>query len=223
MPAAYHPDFGQSVQYEFRALPEAADGQVRSTIRDVIGYVRKDSHSPFIQDEARRMVELGEGNPNLGLWQMLKPSMRFKRDEAIADDLHVEDARKRDTIEVLIRPIDQWLLIKLRGIGVGDCDCYSMYGACLLAALGIPSALCTVSTEQGRPNEFSHVYLVSYWNGIRFPLDVSHGEYPGWECPNLGRIKEWQVMPSKSDQLLEMAIPISLLTAVFFGLKWMYS
>ena len=219
---AYHPDFGREVQYEFRALPEAADGQVRSTIHDIMGFIRQDAQSPFIQAEARRMLELGDGNPNLGLWKMLKPAMRFKQDEDIAGDLAVDDDRKKDTIEVLIRPIDQWMLIKLRGIGIGDCDCYSMYGACLLTALGIPSVLCTVSAHKDRPHEFSHVYLVSYWNGIRFPLDISHGEYPGWECPNLGRLKEWRVMPTPMECVLDMALPVGLLVGIYFSLKWAY-
>jgi hypothetical protein len=220
MNVAYHPDFGQDVRYEFRVLPEAPDGQVRETIRDVIRLVQKDAVAPVIQQEAQRVLELGEGNPNLGLWRMLKPSMRFKRDEAIAQDLDTDDERKQDTIEVLIRPLDQWMLIKLRGIGVGDCDCYTMYGACLLTALGVPCSLMTVAAHPSRPNEFSHVYLVSYWNGERFPMDLSHGEYPGWECPNLGRAKEWPVWSSRADLLMDAAIPLGILAAVYFGLQW---
>ena len=207
------------MQYQFFALPDAADGQVASTIRDVIRFIRADAQAPVIREEAQRMLELGNGNPNLGLWQMIKPSMRFKRDEEIADDLNVDDQRKADTIEVLIRPVDQWMLIKLRGIGVGDCDCYSMYGACLLTALGVPCSLVTVAASPRRPNEFSHVYLASYWNGVRVPLDLSHGEYPGWECPNLGRMKEWPIFQSPCDQLLEFALPAVLLAGAFFALK----
>jgi hypothetical protein len=219
MPEAYHPDFGQVVNYQFIRLPDNSDAQVAATIRDVMCLVRKDAQSPFIREEAMRAMEIGNGNPNLGIWQMLKPSMRFKRDEAIADDLEADDDRQADTIEVLIRPLDQWMLIKMRGIGVGDCDCYAMYGACLLTALGIPSSLVTVAAQGDRPNEFSHVYLASYWNGQRFPMDLSHGEYPGWECPNLGRIKEWPVFQTRMDQLLELAVPAVLLVGGYFALK----
>ena len=129
METAYHPDIGQAL-YSIRALPESSDGQVRSTINQVIRYIREDACSPFIQSEAERALRLGAGDPNKGVFNLLKSSMRFKRDEKIADELQVEDARKPDTIEVLIRPVDQWLLIKLRGLGVGDCDCFHMYGAC---------------------------------------------------------------------------------------------
>lgn len=115
------------------------------------------------------MLALGNGDPNRSVWNLLKPSMQFKQDEAIADDLEVDDARKPDTIEVLIRPLDQWLLIKLRGLGIGDCDCFHMYAACLLIALAVPCSLVTVAADPDRPYEFSHVYLASYWNGQRVP------------------------------------------------------
>ena len=218
METAFHPDIGQA-SYSIRALPESSDGQVRSTINQVIRYIREDAASPFIRREALRCVELGAGDPNKGVWNLLKTSMRFKRDEAIADDLPIDDKRKPDIIEVLIRPVDQWLLIKLRGIGVGDCDCFHMYGACLLWALGIPCSLVTVSADPERPNEFSHVYLASYWNGVRFPLDISHGDYPGWEAPNLGRVKEWKVQPNWEESLLDSGLIVGGLIAAYFGLQ----
>ena len=220
METAYHPDIGQAL-YSIRALPESSDGQVRSTINQVIRYVREDACSSFIQSEAERALRLGAGDPNKGVFNLLKSSMRFKRDEKIADELQVEDARKPDTIEVLIRPVDQWLLIKLRGLGVGDCDCFHMYGACLLWALGVPCSLVTVSADPERPWEFSHVYLASYWNGVRTPLDISHGDYPGWECQNLGRVKEWKVQPNWEESLSDAGIIVGGLVAAYFGLQFL--
>ena len=220
METAYHPDIGQAL-YSIRALPESSDGQVRSTINQVIRYIREDACSPFIQSEAERALRLGAGDPNKGVFNLLKSSMRFKRDEKIADELQVEDARKPDTIEVLIRPVDQWLLIKLRGLGVGDCDCFHMYGACLLWALGVPCSLVTVSADPERPWEFSHVYLASYWNGVRTPLDISHGDYPGWECQNLGRVKEWKVQPNWEESVSNAGIIVGGLVAAYFGLQFL--
>ena len=220
METAYHPDIGQAL-YSIRALPESSDGQVRSTINQVIRYIREDACSPFIQSEAERALRLGAGDPNKGVFNLLKSSMRFKRDEKIADELQVEDARKPDIIEVLIRPVDQWLLIKLRGLGVGDCDCFHMYGACLLWALGVPCSLVTVSADPERPWEFSHVYLASYWNGVRTPLDISHGDYPGWECQNLGRVKEWKVQPNWEESLSDAGIIVGGLVAAYFGLQFL--
>jgi hypothetical protein len=216
---AFHPDIGPAV-YSIRALPESSDGQVRSTIKQIIGYIRDDAQSPFIQEEARRCLKLGAGDPNKGVWNLLKSSMKFKRDEAIADDLEA-NVPKSDIIEVLIRPIDQWLLIKMRGLGIGDCDCFHMYGACLLWALGIPCSLVTVSADPERPWEFSHVYLASYWNGERTPLDISHGDYPGWEAPHLGRIKEWRVEPNWQESVCDAGLVVGGLAAVYFGLSFL--
>lgn len=219
--SAYHPDFGTlPVRFNFRTLPDNPDAQVRSTLGQVIGYIRQDAQSPFIKEEAQKLYELGAGDPNAGLYKLAKRDVRFKRDEAIAQDLPTADERKQHTIEVLIRPIDQWLLIKLRGIGVGDCDCIHMYGACLLHSLGIPCSLVTVAADGRAPGEFSHVYLASYWNGVRTPLDISHGEYPGWECPNLGRLKEWPVYVTRGEILCESAIALGALAGLYFGWKY---
>lgn len=208
------------MRFKFRALPDNPDAQVRSTLAQVIGYIRQDAQSPFIKEEAQKLFDLGGGDPNVGLYRLGKRDVRFKRDEAIANDLPVSDARKQDTIEVLIRPVDQWLLIKLRGIGVGDCDCIHMYGACLLHALEIPCSLVTVAADGRAPDEFSHVYLASYWNGVRTPLDISHGEYPGWECPNLGRLKEWPVWVTKGEALSGAVLTVGALAGLYFGLKY---
>ena len=220
MQSAYHPDFGREVNYSFTALPESADGQVRSTIHRIIRYIRIDACSPFIQDEARKMLSLGGGDPNLGVWNLLKPSMTFKNDEKIAADLPVNDSRKEDTIEVLIRPIDQWTLIHLKGLGIGDCDCYHMYAGCLLYSLGIPCSLVTVAADNERPQEFSHVYLASYWNGKRQALDISHGQHPGWEAPST-RMKEWPIHVTLGEQLSDGALVLGGLSAVYFGFKWL--
>lgn len=220
MQQAYHPDFGSAVNYSIRALPGNADGQVRSTIGDMVRFIRQDACSPAIQEEAQTMLVLGNGDPNKSVYNLLKPSIKFKRDEQIADELEVDDDRKRDTIEVLIRPLDQLWLKKYRGVGVGDCDCFHMYAACLLTALGVPCSLVTISADQERPWEFSHVYLASYWNGVRMPLDISHGEFPGWEAPNLGRIKEWPCDLTMGERLFDGLVIIGGLVGAYVGLKW---
>jgi hypothetical protein len=222
MEQAYHPDFGSVVSYEFVRLPDTPDGQVRSTIRYIREFVRTDSETPLVREYARRMVALGEGNPNLGLWRLIKPLIRFKQDEQIAADLAADDRRKLDSIEVLIRPIDQLALIAMKGLGVGDCDCFHLTGCALLASLGIPSSLVTVSAHPRRPNEFTHVYMASYWNAERFALDLSHGEYPGWECPNLGRIEEWPMLQSPTERALEFLIPAALVVGAALAFKKAY-
>lgn len=210
MQLAYHPDFGQPVSYRFESMPDDPDAQVKLAVHKVIGYVLEDVSSPIIQQTAAKALELGGGDPILGVWRTIKPYIRFRQDVDIANDLQVDDSRKRDVVETFIPPAVQAALIELRGSGVEDCDGFTMYGACLLTALGVPVTMCTVSAERDRPRLFSHVYLVAYQNGQRIPMDLSHGPQPGWECPNLGRMREW---PVNADTLRPSVIPALLLAA----------
>ena len=190
---AYHPDFGQLVAYQFEPIPEDPDAQVRFAIHRAIRHMLSDRQKPIIQQAAARALELGGGDPISGVWKAVKPYIRFRQDFDIAADLQVDDSRKQSIVETFIPPAAQAMLIQLRGSGVEDCDGFTMYAGCLLVTLGVPVTMCTVSAERDRPREFSHVYLVAYWNGMRIPMDLSHGPYPGWECPNLDRLREWPV------------------------------
>ncbi len=54
---------------------------------------------------------------------------------------------------------------------------------------------------------YSHVYLVAYpkdgqFAGMRVPLDLSHGWYPGWEHQEYWRKTEWPLGTSMSSSLL---------------------
>ena len=205
MPAAYHPDFGQVVNYAFERIPDDPDGQVRATINRIRQYIREDAKSPIIQQQACRIA----ADPINGVWAQ-KPNIRFRQDADIAEDLQTDDTRKHGIIESLIRPADQAMLIQTLGQGVEDCDGYTQYAACILTALGIPCTLATVAADPDNPREFSHIYVVAYWKGKRIPLDLSHGPAPGWECPNT-RIQEWPV------QTFDLLVPLILL-AVLAGL-----
>lgn len=220
MDTAYHPDFGANVRYEFERMPEDPDAQVRMAVRKVIGYLRADVCSPIIQEMARRALELGNGNPIAGVWKSVKSSMRFQHDDVSARRLEVDDARKEDVVEVFIRPVDQALMIMLRGMGFEDCDGYEMYAGCLLTALGVPCALVTIAAEPERPEQFSHVYIAAYVHGKRIPLDFSHGPHPGWEAPNLGRIKEWPIWETAGERFCRLAAPVAALGAAYLALKW---
>jgi hypothetical protein len=213
MPAAYHPDFGAVVNYKFEFMPEDDDAQVRTSVAKVIGFIREDAETPIIQRNARQALGLGGGNPITGVWQAVKPYIRFKQDADIGRDLWVNDPRKEELVEVFIRPVDQAMLIATRGQGVEDCDGFVDYAGCLLTALGVPVSLVTVSADPDDPYRYSHVYLAAYYNGQRIPMDVSHGPYPGWECPNTGRVREWPVSSPPST-----ALPLLGLLAVLAGL-----
>lgn len=226
MDQAYHPGFGGIVNYSIRALPEAPDGQVRETINEALNLIRADVQAPIIQDHAFRCLKLGQGAGTYaqqairGVFRHVKSKMRFQHDEDTAQALQIDDPRKRDIIEVLIRPVDQAMLIDRMGQGFEDCDGFETYAGCVLTALGIPVSLVTVSAEPREPGVYSHVYLACYADGERIPVDFSHGPYPGWECPNTGRLKEWPVTPSFAAQLFDAIVPVGVAIALYAALKW---
>lgn len=193
---AYHPDFGAPVRYRLEDIPDDPDAQVPISIARMRQYVQQDYTDPLIQEDAREMVEAGDGDPIAGAWLLVKPRLRFQHDIDTATRLALDDRRLDDVVETFIRPVDQSLLIRRQG-GVEDCDGFVMYGAALLAAAGVPLSFCTAAVDPDEPGRFSHVYLVAYVNGRRIPLDLSHGAYPGWECPNLGRVREWPLFGSE--------------------------
>ena len=212
MPAAYHPDFGQVVNYSFEAVPDDPDAQVEIAVERVIGYALADSSDPLIQEQAQKCLELGGGDPIAGVWAHVKPHIRFKEDIDIAEALNVTDARKSGAVEVFIRPVDQARLIQERGQGVEDCDGFTGYGLCLLTALGVPCTLATVAADARDPSRYSHIYIVAYPGaGRRVAVDLSHGKFPGWECPNLGRAKEW---PVDDDLNIRRLWPLMIIAAL---------
>lgn len=223
MEKAFHPIFGQEIPYRFESLPNSPDSQVSATIRKMLEYIRRDAASDLIADECRKALELGAGDPIAGTWRRVKSAMKFQNDEVTAGQLEADPQKTADTIEVLIRPVDQSLMIRLRGIGIEDCDGFEMFAACMFLRFGIPCALVTVAASGDDPTRFSHVYLAAYpdgFSGARVPLDFSHGEYPGWECPNHGRLREWPVQLTPGEQLSKMALTVGLLGTAYLGLRW---
>jgi hypothetical protein len=216
--SAYHPDFGKPVPYKFESMPDDPDAQVKITVRRLIENALREYQSPIIEQCAAEALANGGGDPIQGVWAAVKPYIRFRQDYDIAQDLQVDDPRKRSIVETIIPPVAQAWLIKMRGAGVGDCDCFTGYAIALLLALGVPTYMCTVSAEGERPWEFSHIYIVAYPNGQRVPMDISHGPYPGWECPNLGRKREW---PVSAEALRPSLVSVIALAAAAGGfLLW---
>lgn len=118
--------------------------------------------------------------------------MQFQRDEATAApwDLDVWNP----VVETLIRPADQATMAN----PIGDCDDFAMYGAAHLLSRGVPCSFVTIAADASAPRMFSHVYLAAYpkvgqFAGMRVPLDLSHGHFPGWEHGETFRIEEWPV------------------------------
>lgn len=191
-----HPDFGAApVNYESQSLSDSPDTQVAQTIDVMSRLVREDS--PYMQADAVEAMQLGGGDPLTGVFEYVKGRMKFQQDEHTARE--VPQSVGCPVVEVLIRPRDLSRLCKEQPNGVGDCDDFSMYCASLLACLGIPCSFATLAADDDMPNAYSHVYVVAYPNGVRVPMDCSHGERVGWEAPNrFGKLREWPVDGSNS-------------------------
>lgn len=179
-----HPN-GSYSTYSATPISSDPDTQVSQTIATMRRYAVEDSTSPQIIASARDAVkESGGGDPVAAVWQYVKARMRFVQDAvtAAAMQAQTDDA----IVEVLIRPRDMHTWLQ------GDCDDFVTYGASLLIALGVPVAFATVAADAGS-NDYTHVYLVAYPLGMRTPLDLSHGQYIGWETQNVSRLREWPV------------------------------
>lgn len=75
----------------------------------------------------------------------------------------------------------------------GDCDDFSTLTATLLVLAGLPNVcFCTVAADPGQPRNYTHVFVkVVLHDGREFPLDVSHGQYPGWQTSDATSALNW--------------------------------
>jgi transglutaminase-like putative cysteine protease len=186
----YHPELGQSVNWEAFPLSSDPDIQVAQTIQKMQRNVREDARSPAILNEAAAIRSSGSGDPLSDTFWWLKDRVRFRRDEELAAP--VRPFLDGDVVEVLFRP----RVLASMANPQEDCDGFASYGPALLRAQGIPCSFVTVAANPQAPGQFSHVYAACYPNGERVAFDASHGAYPGWECTESGqvtRLKEWSI------------------------------
>jgi hypothetical protein len=193
-----HPALGP-VLYSVQVVSDVPDVQVSQVIGIMSGYSAADARSPLFQQDVLMCAALGGGDPISDTWAYINRytgsrGMRFVQDE-VTGAAWDESFRWRPLVEALIRPVDQAWLSNPQG----DCDDFAMYGASHLIARGVPCAFVTVAADDIDPNMYSHVYLVAYpqtgmYAGQRVPMDLSHGHYVGWECPNrFGKRREWPI------------------------------
>jgi hypothetical protein len=220
----YHPIFGREpVRYRLDSLSEDPDEQVADTIGRMIEYACEDSSKPEIQEDAQLALQLGGGDPLLGVYRLVSSRFRFQNDDVTASYLPASFG-KFDIVEVLIRPVDVALMWRRNLQPVDDCDGYHSYASSLLLALGVPCSYCTVAADLQEPDRFSHVYLVAYPEGVRTPIDCSHGKYVGWEVPDVAgvmkRRKEWPVRSSGLLNALLVVAGLVLLAHCFLGARF---
>jgi len=187
-----HPDLG-AVRYSLEQLPDDSDGQVAHTIGLMRSYALEDAASPAIQADlyaalGEKASALPQADVATRVFDYVKRRIQFVQDERLASPWLAEGT---DVIEVLVRPIDLSMQTAPR---MGDCDDFSAYTASLLTAAGVDNSFVTVAADASAPGQFSHVYVAAYPDGVRLPLDTSHGDYAGWETLNYSRRKEWPVL-----------------------------
>lgn len=195
----YHPSFGHEINVDATPLSEDPDTQVGQVIDMMLDYSDTDSVSPEIRADALRGCALGNGDCLAGNFADVKNTIRFVQDEETGEPFSswLKQTHDGDAIpEVLVRPVD----MRRMAYPQGDCDCFATTLRARLKSLGIPSGFATVAVDPDDPTRYSHVYNVAdcsqgncgpMWSG-RVALDSSHGDYPGWECPNpFGKRTEW--------------------------------
>ena len=205
-------------RFQARELTGDPDTQVAQTMRVMGQRVSEDSANPIFQAYAGRVFDGVDLNDKEAVidraYQHVHDSIHFQRDEDSGAGL----GDIPDLVEFIVRPVDMAQYID-QGNAIGDCDDFSMLLAALLATRGIPSKFCTVAASNEFPDQFSHVYVVTYLNGERIPLDASHGDYPGWEVSNrYDKRAEWST--SGGCPLITLAI---VGAAAWFGWRYLES
>lgn len=236
---AFHPAFGEELNYRYDVLPEHPDGQVAATIRLMSQYAVEDAGSKEIGAALRACLH-GVPDPDhdpyqpiAAIYQWVKRHIRFSPDENISAEFEAQPDDGSGIVEVLIRPRDMVVLCGgVGGVGgsgrqrLGDCDDYSMLLASMLLGAGVATpAFVTVAADPRDPDSYSHVYVVAYVSRpdgtqVRLPLDASHGTGPGWECPNkYGKKKEWPIGAGVTATPMESCLLLAASVAGILMLK----
>jgi len=186
-----HPAFGVDLQIRQFELSENSDRATAQTIDRMQAFANEDSRDLQIVGIAR-MLGGGKLPPaqfakNVHGW--VRDHVRFVQDREIAFMLGgAVDAFR--VSEVLIRPRE---MVRMAD-PMGDCDDFSMLTAALLTAGGVDASFATVAANPGAPKDYSHVYDVAHLQGGDMAIDSSHGDFAGWEAPNLfGKLREWSL------------------------------
>lgn len=187
-----HPAIGPGLRIRSEELSENSDRATARTIERMSAFANEDSRDLQIIGIARMLgggkLPAAQFAKNVHGW--VRGHVRFVQDREIAFMLGPRVVDPFRVSEVLIRPRE---LVRMAD-PMGDCDDFSMLTAALLTAGGVPTSFATVAANPGAPNDYSHVYDVAHLQGGDMAIDSSHGDYAGWEAPNLfGKLREWSL------------------------------
>ena len=156
------------------------DGKTEVTIGRMCEHIRKSADDDQVKAAANWAHESfggGSSDPAMKAWAVFwfcKHYVRFVVDEAPM--FRLNEPNQQDLLyspAVLIRMQDP----------AGDCDDFTMMGAALLKALGVPFVIVTIAAGPDDPQRWSHVFLMAMLSTGPLPIDASHGSGPGWMVP----------------------------------------
>lgn len=188
--------YGNRVELErYPAAPDT-DTATLQTIELMCRYIRESAADPMIQAAGAYALERFGGNsedPAMRAWAVfwfVKHHVRFVVDEAPMFKLGEQGNQ-----DLLISPA---VLIRMDD-PAEDCDGFTMLGAALLKALGVPFVIVTLAVDPTDPERWSHVFLMAQLPAS-LPMDMSHGSGPGWMVPASHTFR-WQAWDENGKQV----------------------
>ena len=210
------PELGGAVPFRVDTVPDAPDQQVAITINLMRRYALESAATPELRRDLELARQVGNGDVIAGIHALVRRGLRFRNDDETASSIN--SPHNATTVEVLVAPVDLSRAIEAGRQPAEDCDGFSMYCAALLYAAGIPCGFVTVAADPLAPGQFTHVYSVAWPDqDTRVPVDASHGDYAGWECPNrYGRRIEWPLVQPRHHPVI---IAVLLVAAAWFATR----
>jgi len=179
--------------------PAEDEQATAETIALMSRLVVEDSQAPIVRQAAYEAIRgISPRNARKeaeAVFHWIKGHVRFTEDRDLALGIAGLDA---DQAEVLIRPAD--LLAHMTDPPRGDCDDFSMLAAAMLRALGIHARLVTIAADPTDASRYSHVYVEADTPEGPIALDTSHGPFPAWSAPAVGKTRRWSI-----DEMLKLA------------------
>ena len=168
---------------ERQADYQNTERSTEQTVQEMTRLIRDSIADPEVQRAAASAIA-GMG-PNsscvasqiaAAVWAWLKRNIQFVTDE----EQLLKLLGRRDELELLISPS---VMVRTRPKR-GDCDCFTMMGCAMLQCLGVTPLIKTYKCDRQEPWRWAHVCGAALLaDGSIFPVDASHGDYPGWEVP----------------------------------------
>lgn len=132
------------------------------------------ANSPLVRGVANQCLRPTVMETVRRLYWWIKSHIKFESDESI---LAAQFGIGPTESDLIISPD---ILLQMSQ-PMGDCDCLSTLFASFLKSLLIPCRFVAIAADEVEPHRWSHVYLKGMVDGQWLPLDVSHGNCPGWE------------------------------------------